>query len=147
MKTTDLYRLVPVVGALLAATVAYPKENQSPVFPEKMEVVTSTQNEYDEVGRLRGGTTTIEVKTPAVDPDGDTITYEWSGTDVDHTQFSSGDPKKVEFKSNLKGEGLKAVWTRVIIMGELASGILYLKARDGKGGEAVHRIAIGRRVR
>ncbi len=147
MKPTVPTRLAVVVGALFAATVAPSKENQPPVFPEKTEVVTSTQNEYDAAGRLRGGTTTIEVKTPAVDPDGDAIIYEWSGTDVDHTQFASGDPTKIEFKSNLKGEGLKAVWTRVIIMGELASGILYLKARDGKGGEAVHRIAIGRRVR
>ncbi len=147
MKTTIPTRLVAVVGALLAATVAYSKDNHPPAFPEKMEIVTSTQNEYDEEGRLKGGTTTIEVKTPAIDPDGDTITYAWSGTDIDHTQFPTGDAKKIEFKSTLKGEGLKAIWTRVIIMGELASGIISLKASDGKGGEAEHRIAIGRRVR
>lgn len=115
--------------------------NRAPVFPTPVELEINTNFEYDPAGRLMGGVTTIELKSPATDADGDPITYEWSGQDVIHTEGGS------TARSRIKSDGLKATWRPLILMGELASAFLTLTAYDGKGGKAIHKFCIGNRVR
>lgn len=115
--------------------------NRNPIFPTPVKLEINTSFEYDPAGRLMGGVTTIELKSPATDADGDPVTYEWSGQDVIHTEANSTS------QSRIKSEGLKATWRRLILMGELASAFLTLTAYDGKGGKAVHKFCIGDRVR
>ena len=122
-----------------------PPANRPPEWPKEMQIETSSVNKYDENrGWVLGATTTIVVKTPATDPDGDPITYSWSGDGVGLT--TSG-PTPFQFKDgDLKGDGLTATWWRESWSGEPASGFIRITAKDGKGGEAVHMICLGRYV-
>jgi len=113
--------------------------NQSPVFPSAMSVNTETEYKYDSAGRLMGGITTITILTPAIDPDGDEITYTWKGTEVDHYNQTT-------FPSDIDYDGLVATWQQSIIMGELASAIITVTASDGKGGETTYKLCMGTRV-
>lgn len=119
------------------------KQNQPPQFPDKMEVETTTKLERNAGGLLVGAVTFIEIKTPATDLDGDKLTYAWSGTDYNHGQFSTGDDSKIQSPSQIKADGLRAEWTRRIILGEPISGIIRVTVHDGHGGQAVHELAIG----
>jgi hypothetical protein len=111
-----------------------------------MKIELSTSNKYDDKrpGWFLGATTTITISTPATDPDGDPISYTWTGAGVGLT--TSG-PTQFEIKEgDLKGDGLTATWWRESWSGEPASGFISVTAKDGKGGEGLHLICIGRYV-
>jgi hypothetical protein len=120
-------------------------KNHPPAFPEQVEVKTATSLEYDSYGRVNGAVTIIIILTPAVDPDGDSLTYTWTGTVVEQGKQQTIDLK--DFKEYLKSEGLTATWRRFIFWGEPASGIITVTASDGRGGTASHKICIGQYVR
>jgi hypothetical protein len=80
----------------------------------------STQFQYDPTtGYLIGATTTINVLTPAVDPNADPLTYTWTASN-----------------GSITANGLSATWTRVIELGQPKSGTATVTASDGKGGAA-----------
>lgn len=123
-----------------------PPANRPPEWPKEMQIETSSVNKYDEKksGWLLGATTTIVVKTPATDPEGDPITYSWSG---DGVGLTTAGPTPFQIKEgDLEGDGLTATWWRESWSGEPASGFIRITAKDGKGGEAVHMICLGRYV-
>jgi hypothetical protein len=120
--------------------------NRAPEWPKEMKIELSTSNKYDDKRPdwLLGATTTITISTPATDPDGDPISYTWTGAGVGLT--TSG-PTQFEIKEgDLKGDGLTATWWRESWSGEPASGFISVTAKDGKGGEGLHLICIGRYV-
>ena len=97
-----------------------PPANRAPLWPNPLQSSGSTQFQYDpNTGYLIGATTTINVLTPAVDPDGDPLTYTWT--------VSNG---------SVTANGLSATWTRVIELGRPKSGTTTVTASDGKGGAA-----------
>lgn len=117
--------------------------NQPPAWPEVVQIETGTDFEYDGSGLLMGGVTTITILTPATDPDGDPITYIWKGKDVDHTDRSG---EATTYPSQIESDGLTAIWTRIILMGELASAFITVTASDGRGGTADYGLCIGNYV-
>jgi hypothetical protein len=90
--------------------------NGPPRFPNPMQIQTTTNYQYDDLGRLMGATTTITVSA-AADPDGDPVTYSWSATN-----------------GSITGNGTSATWNRVISYGRVASGSVTVTATDGQGG-------------
>jgi hypothetical protein len=92
--------------------------NQPPQFPNALQSGITTQLQYDPVtGYLAGVLTTINVLSPAVDPDGDPVTYTWSATN-----------------GSIVGNGLSASWQRPISFGSPADGDATITALDGRGG-------------
>jgi hypothetical protein len=99
---------------------AQPPANRAPFWPSPVQSQGSTQFQYDPTtGYLIGATTTINVLTPAVDPDGDPLTYTWTASN-----------------GSITGNGLSATWTRVIELGQPKRGTATVTASDGKGGAA-----------
>jgi hypothetical protein len=97
-----------------------PPANRAPFWPSPFQSQATTQFHYDPTtGYLIGATTTINALTPAVDPDGDPLTYTWT--------VSNG---------SITANGLSATWTRVIEFGHPKSGTATVTASDGKGGAA-----------
>jgi hypothetical protein len=97
-----------------------PPANRAPLWPNPLGSQATTQLQYDPVtGFLIGATTTINVLTPAVDPDGDPLTYTWSASN-----------------GSITANGLSATWTRVIELGQPRAGAATVTASDGKGGAA-----------
>jgi hypothetical protein len=97
-----------------------PPANRAPLWPNPLQFSGSTQFQYDPTtGYLIGATTTINVLTPAVDPDGDPLTYTWTASN-----------------GSITASGLSATWTRVIELGRPKSGTATVTASDGKGGAA-----------
>jgi hypothetical protein len=97
-----------------------PPANRAPFWPSPFQSQASTQLQYDPAtGFLIGATTTINVLTPAVDPDGDPLTYTWSAS-----------------HGSITANGLSATWTRVIEFGQPKTGTATVTASDGKGGAA-----------
>lgn len=94
-----------------------PASNHPPAFPSPVSANSSTHFQYDSAGRLVGATTTINVLTPASDPDGDSVTYSWGATN-----------------GSIVGNGLSATWTRVIEFGRPKAGNAVITASDGRGG-------------
>jgi hypothetical protein len=89
--------------------------NRAPAFPSSIRDEQQTRFVYDDDGRLYTGYTAITVKSPATDPDGDPLTYRWSGA------------------SDLKAKGPSVVWERPVNLGRLGSGTLRLTVSDGRG--------------
>jgi hypothetical protein len=97
-----------------------PPANGAPLWPNPLQSQATTQFQYDPItGYLIGATTTINVLTPAVDPDGDPLTYTWSASN-----------------GSITANGLSATWTRVIELGRPRPGAATVTASDGKGGAA-----------
>ena len=97
-----------------------PPPNRAPLWPNPLQFSGSTQFQYDPTtGYLIGATTTINVLTPAVDPDGNPLTYTWT--------VSNG---------SVTANGLSATWTRIIELGQPKSGTATVTASDGRGGAA-----------
>ena len=97
-----------------------PPANRAPLWPSQLQSQASTQFHYDPTtGFLTGATTTINVLTPAVDPDGDPLTYTWAASN-----------------GSITANGLSATWTRVIEFGRPKPGTATVTASDGKGGAA-----------
>jgi hypothetical protein len=95
-----------------------PPANRAPFWPSPLQFQGSTQFQYDPTtGYLIGATTTINVLTPAVDPDGDPLTYTWTASN-----------------GSITANGLSATWTRVIELGQPKPGSATVTASDGKGG-------------
>lgn len=118
--------------------------NRPPEWPKEMKIETKTVIKYDEKepDRSVGATTTVTVLTPATDPDGDPLTYSWTGKGVGLT---TGGLEEFDVKEeDLRGDGLTATWWRQNWSGQPASGFLGVTAKDGKGGESLHLICIGR---
>jgi hypothetical protein len=96
-----------------------PPANRVPLWSNPQSQA-STQFQYDPTtGYLIGATTTINVLTPAVDPDGDPLTYTWTASN-----------------GSITANGLSATWTRVIELGQPKPGTATVTATDGKGGTA-----------
>jgi hypothetical protein len=97
-----------------------PPVNRAPFWPSPFQSQASTQLQYDPTtGFLVGATTTINALTPAVDPDGDVLTYTWTASN-----------------GSITASGLSATWTRVIEFGRPKPGTATVTASDGKGGSA-----------
>jgi Big-like domain-containing protein len=97
-----------------------PPANRAPFWPSPVQFSGSTQFQYDPTtGYLIGATTTINVLTPAIDPDGDPLTYTWTASN-----------------GSITANGLSATWTRVIELGRPKPGSVTVTASDGKGGAA-----------
>lgn len=97
-----------------------PPANRAPLWPSPFQSQASTQFHYDPTtGFLIGATTTINALTPAVDPDGDPLTYTWTASN-----------------GSITANGLSATWTRVIEFGRPKPGSATVTATDGKGGAA-----------
>jgi hypothetical protein len=97
-----------------------PPANRAPFWPSPFQSQASTQLQYDPTtGFLIGATTTINALTPAVDPDGDPLTYTWTASN-----------------GSITANGLSATWTRVIELGRPKPGSATVTAIDGKGGAA-----------
>jgi hypothetical protein len=95
-----------------------PPANRAPLWPSPLQFQGSSQFQYDPTtGYLIGATTTINVLTAAVDPDGDPLTYTWTASN-----------------GSITANGLSATWTRVIELGRPKSGTATVTASDGKGG-------------
>jgi len=102
-------------------TPTAPAGNQSPAFPQPTRTGVTTQNQYNNLGQLIGAVTSLEILTPAVDPDGDPLTYAW--TAPNGSIISNGGPT--------------ATWTRVIQWGQPALGTVRATVSDGRGGMAI----------
>jgi hypothetical protein len=97
-----------------------PPGNRAPIWPSPFQSQASTQFQYDPTtGFLIGATTTITALSPAVDPDGDPLTYTWTASN-----------------GSITANGLSATWTRVIELGRPKPGSATVTASDGKGGAA-----------
>ena len=94
-----------------------PAANRPPQFPNPFTFNQTTHFEYDSFGRLVGATTTIDVTSPATDPDGDPLTYAWTASN-----------------GQITGDGLSATWTRTIAFGRVQGGTVTVTASDGRGG-------------
>lgn len=101
--------------------------NQPPAFPSPVQISTSTEMSYDDNGRIQGATTTIEILTPATDPDGDMLTYAWTASN-----------------GSIAGDGLHASWQRVLVGGRVQPGTVTVTVTDGRGGQAQHVIEMHR---
>jgi hypothetical protein len=93
--------------------------NHKPVLPADRRTEVTTSLEFDETGRLSGGTSTITLRDRARDPDGDPLTYSW--------RSSSG---------TVISAGRRVLWMRDADAGLLAEGTLTLTVSDGRGGKA-----------
>jgi hypothetical protein len=109
------------------ATACTAPPNQAPAFPSPVQISTSTEMSYDENGRIQGATTTIEILSPATDPDGDTLTYAWMASN-----------------GTIAGNGLSASWQRVLVGGRVQPGTVTVTVSDGRGGQAQHVIEMHR---
>lgn len=96
-------------------TVVAPS-NRPPQWPDPMSIGLVTEFHRDGVGNLIGATTTVIINEPAVDPDGDPLTYEWSVTD-----------------GSITGAGLTGTWQHVIAAGIVWGGWVTVVARDPGG--------------
>jgi hypothetical protein len=97
-----------------------PPLNRAPLWPNPLQLSGSTQFQYDPTtGFLIGATTTINVLSPATDPDGDPLTYTWTASN-----------------GSITANGLSATWTRVIELGQPKSGTATVTASDGRGAAA-----------
>ena len=115
-------------------------QNRAPIFPDPFTVDMKTEFEYDNAGRVIDGVTTITILTPAIDPDGDTLTYIWEGEEFNHRELTT-------FESKLEYDDLSAAWDRTIVLGEPASGTITVTVNDGRGGTVSHKFCIGERIR
>jgi hypothetical protein len=97
--------------------------NHPPGWQNPVTVHTTTNFSYDDYGRLDGAITEIEI-SPAVDPDGDTLTYSWTAT-----------------TGSIVGNGLTATWTRDLSGGWAAGGDVVVTADDGHGGTGTYTIS------
>lgn len=97
--------------------------NHPPAFPLPMVIRQGTDFRYDGNGLLIGATTTIELVTPPVDPDGDPLSYTWSATN-----------------GSITGNGLTATWQRVLSRGWIQGGTVTVVVSDGRGGTATYQI-------
>jgi hypothetical protein len=101
-------------------TIQPPKANQAPLWPNPFRHQTTTIFQYDPTtGFLIGATTTIDVLTPPVDPDGDPLTYTWAASN-----------------GIIVGNGVSATWTRVVSFGRPSPGDVTVTASDGRGGSS-----------
>lgn len=96
-----------------------PGTNRAPGWPQ-MTYDLSTSYKYDDTGRLTGVVVTIKIP-PAVDPDGDTLSYSWTATN-----------------GSIVGNGLTATWNRAVTGGRVLSGDVVVTATDGHGGTATY---------
>ncbi len=88
------------------------------LVPNNPPVIESFNPEWD---RLKKASNT-PVTCTASDPDGDTLTYEWSAVDED------GNPA-----GNITGEGATITWVAPNIFGNFT---IIVTVSDGRGGEA-----------
>jgi hypothetical protein len=103
---------------------APPATNQAPAFPDSISISTDTSFEYDDDGYLTGAVTVITVPA-AADPDGDSLTYNWSASN-----------------GSISGAGVTATWTRALDFGEPQPGTVTVTADDGRGGSDVLEIEV-----
>lgn len=94
-----------------------PGTNHAPGWPQ-MTYDLSTSYTYDTTGRLTGAVCTIKI-SPAIDPDGDTLSYSWTATN-----------------GSIVGNGLTATWRRLVTGGSVQDGDVVVTANDGRGGTA-----------
>ncbi len=107
-----------VANFRVAAPVSVtPGTNHAPGWPQ-MTYDVSTSFTYDTTGRLTGAVTTIKI-SPAIDPDGDTLSYSWTAT-----------------SGSIVGDGLTATWKRLVTGGSVQDGDVVVTANDGRGGTA-----------
>jgi hypothetical protein len=101
------------------------RPNQLPEVPDDGMSV-NTKLDYDEYGRLDGATTVFELRTAAVDPDGDAVeVLGW-----DYLAELDFDKKELIPSSRMKAEGLKVTFDRIIVDGKPAGGLATYKVRD-----------------
>jgi hypothetical protein len=104
-----------------APVLRTPGTNHDPGWPSKVSYDLSTRYKYDSTtGKLTGAVTTIKV-SPAVDPDGDTLSYSWTAT-----------------RGSIVGHGLTATWNRAAVTGSIQGGNVVVTASDGHGGTATY---------
>lgn len=106
--------LTGLVWVLSVACVGQPAN--LPPHIARIDSKIETKMDYDDEGTLADVKRTITLAVVASDPDGDTLTFEWSATsgELKHTAHTS-------------------VWTGATI-GDTAS----VTVHDGKGGTAKH---------
>jgi hypothetical protein len=95
--------------------------NQPPAFPDSVGTEVTTNFEYDDYGRLVGAVTRMKVGATPVDPEGDPVTFAWSG-------WWLSDQGRED--AALEAGGTEASWRRLIQMGEPAGGRVFYVARD-----------------
>lgn len=81
-----------------------------------MSFSQSTNYSYDDGGQLAGAVTKIKI-SPAIDPDGDRLSYSWRATN-----------------GSIVGHGLTATWKRLFVSGAVKNGNVMVTANDGRGG-------------
>jgi hypothetical protein len=97
-----------------------PGTNRAPRWPVMSYDIT-TKYTYDEkTGQLMGAVTTIRI-SPAIDPDGDRLSYAWKATN-----------------GSIVGKGLTARWKRLVIGDKVQDGDIVVTASDGRGGTATY---------
>jgi len=104
--------------------------NRPPAFPDSVDASITTNFEYDDYGRLDGAVTRFRVGVGPTDPEGDPLTFVWSGW------WLSDDGRE---DAALGANGAEASWRRLILMGEAAGGRIFYIAKDAWGAaDTVH---------
>jgi len=95
--------------------------NHAPLFPQPLTMTVTTQNEFDNNGRLIGAISTIVIAA-ASDLDGDALTYGWRATTGSILEVSP--------------DGLTGQWRRAISAGRIQGGKVTILVDDHHGGTA-----------
>ncbi|MGB7587689.1 MAG: hypothetical protein WBM00_03165 [Solirubrobacterales bacterium] len=95
-----------------------PTLNHPPVFPSPTQYWDHSGWNWT-AGCYISYSVAIRVLTPATDPDDDTLTYSWTAT-----------------SGSIVGNGLEAIWYRLIESCQVVPGEVTITANDGKGGTA-----------
>jgi hypothetical protein len=114
---TETATLLPTATMTASPTATKSPGNHPPEFPNPFEKNALTELKYNSLGQLVGATTTITILSPAIDSDGDPVTYGWNVTN-----------------GTVEGNGLVGTWERVIAFGKVQAGTVTITASDGRGG-------------
>ena len=91
--------------------------NRAPEFGSSVATTRESTFIYDDDGRLFGGYTLLTVTSLPTDPDGDPLTYSWTGPE-----------------GLVTAKGPSVLWTRTMDMGQFRAGTLMITVSDGRGG-------------